>query len=108
MKEQQYQSKIVKYLESMGAYTVKVITASKKGVPDIIACYRGYFLGIEMKTPKTRKNTSELQKYNLAKIKEAEGYSLVAVEVEDLFPTLSYIDILHNMALDDNPTLEKR
>ena len=99
-KEQDYQRKITKYLESQGAYVVKVITASKKGVPDIIACYKGYFLGVEVKTPTTRKNTSQLQDYNLAQIKKAEGYSLVAVEVEDLFATLSYIDTMHQLALE--------
>jgi len=58
MKEQDYQKKIINYLEKNGAYVVKISVASKKGVPDIIACYRGRFLGIEVKTPITRQNTS--------------------------------------------------
>jgi len=89
--EQQYQSKMIKYLEAKGAYVVKVISASKKGVPDILACYCGAFIGIEMKTPTKRNNTTKLQEYNLAKIKQAEGYSLVAVHPEDVESTLSLI-----------------
>ncbi len=81
MKEQDYQRKIVKYLEGRGHYVVKVISASKKGVPDILACVNGYFLAIEVKTPTTMGNTSKLQEYNLAKIEEAEGVSVVAYDV---------------------------
>jgi len=33
--EQDIQRKIIKYLEAKGAYVVKVISASKSGVPDI-------------------------------------------------------------------------
>ena len=107
MREQDYQRKIVKYLEGVGAYVVKVIASSKKGVPDLLACYKGQFIAVEVKTPTTRTNTSDLQKYNLAKVKEAEGYSLVAVYVEDLFPTLSMIDALHRISCEDAVTLEK-
>ena len=92
MKEQDYQRKIIKYIESIGGYIVKVISASKKGVPDIICCYKGKFLAIEVKTPTTRRNTSELQKYNLKKVKEAGGLAIVAVEVEDIYPSLLVID----------------
>lgn len=90
--EQQIQSKMTKYLESQGAYAVKVVAASKSGVPDILACYRGRFLGIEVKTPRTQGNTSKLQDYNLEIIEEAEGYSLVAWEVDQLIDLLQKVD----------------
>ena len=94
MKEQQYQSKIVKYLEEKGAYVVKVVAASKKGVPDILACYRGKFLAVEVKTPLTRANTSKLQVHNLNAVTEARGHSVVAVYVEDVENYLKLIDVL--------------
>jgi Holliday junction resolvase len=84
MKEQAYQSKILKYLNDEGYYAVKVISASKKGVPDIIACINGKFVGIEVKTPRTRNNTSELQKYNIELIKESKGIAGVAVTIDDV------------------------
>lgn len=84
MTEQQIQTKIIKYLESQGAYVVKVISASKSGVPDILACKDGRFYGIEVKTPKTKTNTSKLQDYNLQKIKDAGGISFVAWDLETL------------------------
>jgi len=91
MKEQDYQKKITTYLEQQGAYVVKVVAASKKGVPDIIACYKGKFIAIEVKTPLTRSNVSKLQEYNLDSVAEAGGISGVAVEVEDIIPILRMI-----------------
>ena len=82
MKEQTIQRKIIKYLESQGCYVVKVIAASKSGVPDIVGCYEGVFFGIEVKTPTTRNNVSKLQEYNLDKIRQAGGHSIVAWDVE--------------------------
>ena len=82
MTEQRIQKKIVDYLLSQGCYIVKVISASKAGIPDILGCYEGVFFAIEVKTPQTRKNVSKLQDYNLNQIRVAGGQSLVAWDVE--------------------------
>ena len=84
MTEQQIQKKIIKYLESRGCYVVKVVTATKSGVPDIIGCYEGIFFAIEVKTPATARNVSKLQEYNLDKIRDADGHSLVAWSLEQV------------------------
>ena len=82
MKEQDIQKKIIAYLEELGAYVVKVVSATKAGVPDLLVCYEGKFIAIEVKKPETRNNVSALQSYNLSKIENAGGYSLVAWSVE--------------------------
>lgn len=82
MKEQDIQKKIITYLESVGAYVVKVITANKSGVPDILACLNGRFIAIEVKTPESRNNVSALQAYNLSKINECDGLALTAWNLE--------------------------
>lgn len=92
MNEQGYQSKVIKYLESKGAYVVKTIKTSKKGVPDLLVCYKGKFIGIEMKTPSTRSNLSDLQIHNLALISKAGGYGIVGVDTEDVDRILNLID----------------
>ena len=80
--EQQIQRKIIQFLEKeKNAYVVKVMSATKSGVPDILCCISGIFIGIEVKTPKTSKNTSALQDYNLDLIKKKGGLSLVAWNV---------------------------
>jgi len=84
MTEQQIQKKIVTYLETQGCYVIKVISASKAGVLDIVGCYEGVFFTIEVKTPQTRNNVSKLQIYNADLCRQAGGYSLVAWNVEQV------------------------
>lgn len=43
------------------------------GLPDIIACVDGLFVGLEVKHPETRDNLSERQKYIQKQIRTANG-----------------------------------
>lgn len=92
MTEQGYQAKVIKYLAEKGAYVVKTVSASKKGVPDVIACYKGKFIAIEMKTPEKRHNTTPLQDYNIARVLKAGGYAMVVVHPEELHWVIKEID----------------
>lgn len=76
--EANFQKKIIKYLEEIGAYVFKhnASAISKAGVPDIICCYKGLFIGVEIKKDNKSKPT-ELQKYNLNKINECGGVGIV-------------------------------
>ena len=105
MKEQDIQKKIIKYLESKGHYVVKVQVASKAGVPDILTCVGGVFVGIEVKTPKTENNVSKLQEYNIKKIKESGGIAFVATSIEDVDNFL--FDTISLSTLEDEIGLEK-
>jgi len=84
MTEQSIQKKITTYLKQQNIYNFKVISANKSGIPDIIALHQGKFISIEVKTPKTKNNTSKLQEYQLNQIKEHGGYSLVAYELQQV------------------------
>jgi Holliday junction resolvase len=89
MTEQQVQRKIIKWLEDNDYYVVKVISASKSGVPDILACSPdGKFVAIEVKTPQKKNNTSKLQDYNLNKIRECGGIAFVAWSVDEVISNL--------------------
>lgn len=92
MKEQDIQRKIIKYLESVGAYVVKVVASNKSGTPDILACYRGIFLAVEVKRPETKTNVSELQEYNIKKIKEAGGVAIVSWDLDAVKATIEDIN----------------
>lgn len=48
---------------------------TKVGIPDILACVNGYFVGIEIKAQKGK--PSELQLYNVKKIREAGGFAMI-------------------------------
>lgn len=94
MKEQDIQRKIIKYLESVGAYVVKVVASNKSGTPDILACYRGIFLAVEVKRPETKTNVSELQEYNIKKIKEAGGIAIVSWDLDAVKATIENINLM--------------
>ena len=84
MKEQDIQKKFIRYVEGEGGYVVKVISASKAGVSDLIICLEGKFISLEVKTPKTKSNVSKLQAYHLSKVEEAGGIAGVAWDMESL------------------------
>ena len=81
MTEQQIQSQILMYLNSIGAYPVKVISATHSGIPDIVACLNGNFIAIEVKTEAGI--VSKLQEYNINRIKEAGGIAFVARSADE-------------------------
>lgn len=94
MKEQDIQRKIIKYLEGVGAYVVKVVASNKSGTPDILACYRGIFLAVEVKRPETKTNVSELQEYNIKKIKEAGGVAIVSWDLDAVKAVVENINLM--------------
>lgn len=76
--EKNYENKIKKLLDKLpntwyfkhwaGPY-------SKAGIPDIIACIDGHFVGIEVKASSGR--ASKLQEVNMSKIKRAGGHGYI-------------------------------
>lgn len=48
---------------------------SKSGIPDIIACVNGHFVGLEVKAPNG--HASELQKRNVKLIQDANGKAYI-------------------------------
>ena len=75
--EKTFENKIKKFLEENGAWYVKFFANSytKSGIPDILACVNGYFVGIEVKAQNGK--PSELQLYNIRKIRKAGGFAMV-------------------------------
>jgi len=75
--EKQFENNVKKFLKNEGCYFVKFFANgyTKKGVPDILCCCNGYFVGIETKADDGR--PSELQKYNCLKIRKAGGFAWI-------------------------------
>ncbi|MGG3987713.1 VRR-NUC domain-containing protein [Bacillus smithii] len=82
--EKQIENQIKRYLDSIGAYYLKVHGSMYQpaGIPDILACINGRFVGIEVKRP--HGVVSALQKANIQKIETAGGVAFVAYSVEDV------------------------
>ncbi len=80
--EQVIQTRILRELKRREFYAVKIITANRNGVPDILACIDGMFVGIEVKAPGGR--VSKLQDAHQQWIKDAGGIAVVVRSWEEL------------------------
>lgn len=72
--EKNFENKIKKYLKNKGAWFIKYwagAAPTKAGVPDLLVCYKGKFIAIEVKA--TNGKPSDLQLYNIRKINDAGG-----------------------------------
>lgn len=76
--EKNFENRIKKFLEEQGCWFIKYwggAAYTKSGIPDLLVCCNGYFIGIEVKASKGK--PSELQLYNIRKINEACGIAIV-------------------------------
>jgi Holliday junction resolvase len=78
--EAKVKKKVVEVLKRYGAYYFQPVTGGfgRSGVPDLIACYRGKFIGIECKSG--NKQPTALQQKNLDDIEKQGGISLLINE----------------------------
>lgn len=78
--EAKVKRKVVDILKSAGAYYFFPATGGygRSGVPDIVCCWRGVFIGIECKAGKN--TTTALQEKELELIRNAGGCAFVVNE----------------------------
>ena len=94
MREKAIETKIKIYLFKIGAYFIKIHGSNfqEPGIPDIIACYKGRFIGIEVKAPGKLTNQSEQQKIHQRNIEKAEGIYLLTDSLDDVKKLIGDID----------------
>lgn len=85
--------KIREFLESEGAFVFKVHGGPQMlaGLPDLIGCYKGRFIGIEVKQP-GQKPTAR-QEFVHRMIRKAGGEVIVATCVEDAHNLLDNMEV---------------
>ena len=78
--EKKVKNKVVGILKQHGAYYFFPATYGygRSGIPDIVACYQGHFIGIECKAGSN--TTTALQDRELALIEKAGGKALIINE----------------------------
>ena len=64
------------------AWVYKTSDRFRSGIPDIIICYKGRFLAIELKTVKN--DATKLQRHELNKIIESGGSAVVCRSVKEV------------------------
>ena len=91
--ESKVKKKVKKILDDLGAYHFSPMATGygRSGVPDIIVCYKGKFIGIECKAGKGK--LTALQEYNIEQIKQNQGLAIVINEgnIEQLITLISKI-----------------
>nr|DAH10859.1 MAG TPA: Nuclease [Caudoviricetes sp.] len=99
--EKQLENLIKTELTRRRAWFVKIAASPEmpRGIPDILACYRGHFIGIEVKRPGRKNGLSEHQKIQLANITKAGGIALV---VNDFDKFIVELNSLENNLNDTN------
>jgi len=78
--EAKVKKKVVDVIKKNGAYYFFPATGGfgRSGVPDIVCCHRGVFIGIECKAGNNK--PTPLQEAEMAKIRKAQGFTLVVNE----------------------------
>lgn len=78
--EAKVKAAVKKLLDEMGIYHFSPVQngMGRAGIPDIIGCYNGRFLGIECKAGKGK--TTALQDLELEKIRQAKGFTFIVNE----------------------------
>lgn len=87
--EKLVKDKVVKILKARGVYYFYASTHGygNNGVPDLVCCYKGKFIGIECKAGKGK--PTPLQLLNLEKISAAGGIALVISEAN-----IHYVEVV--------------
>jgi Holliday junction resolvase len=78
--EAKVKKKVKMVLDNLGAYQFSPMTGGygNSGVPDIVACYEGFFVAVECKAGKGKPTLLQLD--NLKRIDASGGFSVVVNE----------------------------
>jgi len=92
--EKNFENKIKKFLEERNCWFLKYwggAAYTKSGIPDLLVCCNGYFLGVEVKASNGK--PSPLQIHNLKLIDKAGGFGILLYPQEfELFK--NFVDCL--------------
>jgi len=78
MTETQFKEKVLDDFDDLECqkWVLKTQERGRHGVPDMLVCFQGQFIAIELKTDKG--HTTSLQDLTLKRIREAGGLAIVA------------------------------
>ena len=93
--EGKVKKKIKEYLVTTGAWYYMPVSngMGRVGCPDILVCYKGYFLAFEVKSPGKIANTTANQDREIAGINNAKGVAVVVDSVEQVMEVIDDYNI---------------
>lgn len=79
-------------VQERGGWVIKIFANEMQGVgyPDLLLCYKGYFLAFETKAPNGK--TAKIQQSTLQKIRNALGVAISVRSLNRAREVLDYID----------------
>lgn len=92
-KESKLSRQIMAALREQGVFCFKVHGTEfmMSGLPDVIACAEGSFVGLETKRPGQRENTTPRQKFVHSKIRQAGGVVEVVTSVDEALEVIQWL-----------------
>jgi len=89
--------RIVKAMRDRGAWAVKLHGGphQARGLPDVIAVYRGHGIGLEVKRPGRESTLTAIQAATLKDIRKAGGAAIMVTSEDDADHVLDRIDALY-------------
>jgi|SRR6056297_3603319 len=93
--EKKVKKKVVEILKQYNAYYFYPVTGGfgASGVPDIVTCVKGRFLGIEVKADAKKRGPTALQQKNLNEINATGGIGLV-IDANNLYELTETLDAI--------------
>lgn len=112
--EKRFEGKVKKFLKEQGAWYIKYwggASYTKSGIPDLLVCVNGFFLGVELKASTGR--PSDLQIYHLREIDKAGGYAILLYPedfpvFQKMVEAFKYLDGATNEELDERAEIIAR
>jgi len=95
MTEAALTAKIVKALNAQPetfAFKTKGDPRQRRGLPDIICCVSGLFVGLEVKLPGKERNVTQLQQQTLDDITRAGGLGRVVTSVRQALDAIDALE----------------
>lgn len=101
--EKEFENKVKAFLKEQGCWFIKYWGGggfTKSGVPDLLVCCKGSFLGVELKARSGR--PSVLQVRELGRIRSAGGYAVLLYPQDfDLFK-----ELVHYLSVGDTESAD--
>lgn len=106
MREKSVENDIKDYLFKKGIYYFKVHGSRfmEPGIADIIACYKGHFLAIEVKRPGAKNEQSEAQKVHERNVKKSGGSYLLVDSLQEVIDYIAAMEVLNEKRTTDKDT----
>jgi Holliday junction resolvase len=78
------QRKVIQHLKQNNIWHVKTKESNRSGIPDLIGCKSGKFFAIELKSPDNYNKATKLQEYEIYRIKQSGGITLVSRDFDEV------------------------